>query len=118
MKIVIYNDELHSEMQMYLALSNHYKVAVAADSDDLLKLMDQEPADFAFLEISKPDSSSTNLHNFELANKILKKHPKTKLVGICDRHNEALKVEAANYGISKLIKRPIKNRELLNMVEN
>jgi len=41
MKIVIYNDELRSGMQMYLALSNRHDVRVAQDVDDLFAMLDQ-----------------------------------------------------------------------------
>ena len=36
MKIVIFNQDLRSEMQMYLALSNHFDVSIAEDEDDLM----------------------------------------------------------------------------------
>ena len=51
MKIVIFDQDLRSEMQMYLALSNHYDVTVAEDEDDLMQLLDRDAADFTFLDL-------------------------------------------------------------------
>ncbi len=117
MKIVIYNDELRSEMQMYLTLSRQHEVEIAQDMEDLLSLLEEEKADLTFLDL-KPNAieSSKEIDVFEIAQKILKKHPQVKVVGICDRDESSLQVKAIKKGISEIITRPIKNRELLEVI--
>ena len=117
MKIIILNDELRSEMQMYLALSHRHEVEIAQDVDDLMQLLAEHAADLTFLDLSVSQIDDETIDVFELAENIMKDHPKIKVVGICDQDEDILKAEAVNQGIPKIITRPIKNRELLKMVE-
>ena len=118
MKIVIFNDELRSEMQMYLTLSNRHNVEVAQDVDDLMQLLEQESTDFTFLGLDDKSIPKANEKAFEIASRIQAKHPKIKVVGICDRKTQVLQKKAAYHGINRVITRPIKNRELLAALEN
>ncbi|MBN1998048.1 hypothetical protein JW935_10880 [candidate division KSB1 bacterium] len=115
MKIVIFNEELRSEMQMYLALSNRHDVEIAQDLKDLMLLL-EENADLTFLELdSAADKRPDILH---IAKQVLEKNPKIKVVGICDHKNSVLQKEAADHGIVKILTRPIKNRELLKAIQD
>ena len=117
MKIVIFNEDLRSEMQMYLALSNHFDVSIAEDEDDLMQLLDSDMADYTFLDLDcglgKPDHYEKVL---AIANRILQKHPKIELVGICNHKDEHVTRRAAGYGIKRVVTRPIKNREVLDVL--
>ena len=117
MKIVIYNDELRSGMQMYLALSSRHDVRVAQDAEDLFSLLDQAAADMTILDLASAESREPQANGLEIAQKIQTKHPQTKLVGIYDQGNQKLADQAREKGIAELITRPIKNRELLGLVE-
>jgi DNA-binding NtrC family response regulator len=117
MKIVIYNDELRSEMQMYLALSHKYDVEIAQNVEDLMNLLAEHAADLTFLDLDIDEDNPTEKSAFELAEQIMIKFPKIKVVGICDDDDSHLKAIAAHQGIPEVITRPIKNRELLKVVE-
>ncbi len=116
MKIVIFDEDLRSEMQMYLALSNHYEVTVAEDEDDLMQLLDQDAADLTFLDLDSGEKKKAQKKSLEIATKIQKKHPKIELVGICDNRNADITQLAAGMGIKRVVTRPIKNRELLDAI--
>lgn len=117
MKIVIFNEDLRSEMQMYLALSNHYEVSIAEDEDDLMQLLDNNSADFTFLDLDYNNTKDQkNKKRLEIATLIRQKHPMTKVVGICDCKDKGLSKMAAGHGIQKMVTRPIKNRELLKAI--
>lgn len=116
MKIVIFDQDLRSEMQMYLALSNHYDVTVAEDEDDLMQLLDRDAADFTFLDLDSGEKKRKKNKSMEIASRIQKKHPKIELVGICDTENAGLTQLAAGLGIKRVVTRPIKNRELLDVI--
>ena len=116
MKIVIFNEDLRSEMQMYLALSNHYEVSIAEDEDDLMQLLDASSADFTFLDLDYGSQAQKNKKRLEIATLIQKKHPMTKVVGICDCKDKGFSKMAAGHGIQKMVTRPIKNRELLKVI--
>ena len=117
MKILILNDDLRSVMQMYLALSNHYDVEIAQDIDDLLNLIDQANPDFTFFDLTPDKEIAKGADRVAVANQILKKHPKVRLVGICDRSDRTLQKKAVEVGIPKVITRPIKNRELMELIK-
>jgi DNA-binding NtrC family response regulator len=117
MKIVIFNDELRSGMQMYLALSNRHDVRVAQDAEDLFAMLDQTAADLTILDLALPESKDKSIDSLDIAQKIQTMHPQTKLVGIYDQGDQGLAEKARKKGIAELIARPIKNRELLGLVE-
>ncbi|MBN1543480.1 hypothetical protein JW992_15170 [candidate division KSB1 bacterium] len=118
MKIVILNDELRSEMQMYLALSNHHRVEIAENIDDLLLLMEKEAPDLAFLDLGSLGEDHTTVGaTWGVYDRIVRRYPQTKLVGICDRDDSILCDEATEKGLKYLLTRPIRNRELLAIVE-
>jgi PleD family two-component response regulator len=118
MKIVIFNDELRSEMQMYLTLCDRHKVEIAQDFEELMKLLEEEVADLTFLDLGPVAESERTIDPFEVARKVLEKHPQIKVVGICDQDDESVQKAAADHGIEKVITRPIKNRELLDALSN
>ena len=119
MKIVIFNDELRSEMQMYLALSTHHDVEIAKDVNDLFLLLDQNSAELTFLDLeSKIHENGRALTGLSLYDRLVKKYPAIRFVGICDRDELVLAEKAIKKGIKKIIKRPIRNRELIEAIES
>jgi len=116
MKIVIFDEDLRSEMQMYLALSNHYDVTVAEDEDDLMQLLEHDATDFTFLDLDSGEKKRKKNKSMEIASRIQKEHPKIELVGICDDQNASVTQLAAGLGIKRVVTRPIKNRELLDVI--
>jgi len=118
MKIVIYDDELRSGMQMYLALSNRHQVIIAQDIEDLMLLLDQAAAELTLIDLATKQEGDKKLDGISIAKHIRDKHPNLKLVGICDQEDVTLQKKALDDGIRVVITRPIKNRELLEKVEN
>ena len=114
MKIVIFNDELRSEMQMYLTLCDRHKVEIAQDLEELMRLLEEEATDLTFLDLAPPAESGGAADPFEVVRKVVEKHPQIKVVGIIDQDDESMQKAAADHGIEKVITRPIKNRELLD----
>ncbi len=117
MKIIIYNDELRSGMQMYLALSTHHEVIFAQDTDELLLLLDQTAAELMLIDLATKDEGDKKLDGIHIAKQIKEKHPHLKLVGICDQEDVTLQKKAVADGIATVITRPIKNRELFEKIE-
>ncbi len=115
MKIVIFNEELRSEMQMYLALSNRHDVEIAQDLKDLMLLLEEE-ADLTFLDFDSATDKKPDI--LDVAKQVLKKNPKIKVVGICNQKDSTLQKRAADHGIVRIITRPIKNRELLKAIQD
>ncbi len=117
MKIIIYNDELRSGMQMYLALSNHHEVTVAQDVEDLLQLLDQAAADMTIMDLATSVQGERISDSMDIARQIQNQHPNIKVIGIYDQGDSRVAEIARSRGIDELITRPIKNRELLGLIE-
>jgi DNA-binding NtrC family response regulator len=118
MKIVIFNDELRSEMQMYLTLSNRHDVVIARDIDDLFDVLDKNQADLTFLDLAiSLEENEKKFDGISLAKQIRTNHPQTKVVGICDRDDVTLQRQAKHIGLGDFITRPIRNRELIEVTE-
>jgi DNA-binding NtrC family response regulator len=119
MKIVIFNGDLRSEMQMYLALEHKHHVEIAKDLEDLFTILGNSTVDFTFFDLeSDKDRLSNKSCSFKCIKQILEKHPEIKLVGVCDHSNSEIKKLALKNGINTIITRPIKNRELLSVLES
>lgn len=117
MKIIIYNDELRSGMQMYLALSNRHEVTIAQDVEDLILLLDQTAAELTVIDLATKQEDNQKLDGISIAKYIRDKHPHLKLLGICDQEDVSLQKKALDDGFQDVVTRPIKNRELLEKVE-
>jgi DNA-binding response OmpR family regulator len=118
MKIVIFSDELRSEMQMYLTLSNRHDVVIAQDIEDLLEVLQKNKTDLTFLDLAiSHEANEKKLDGIALAAHIRMNHPQTKVVGICDRDDLSLQKKASHIGLGDVITRPIRNRELLEVTE-
>ncbi len=102
---------------MYLALSTLYDVEIAQDVEDLLHMLDQKHADLTFFVLSTGVEHLKHIDRVSVVKKIRQKHPSVKFVGICDRSDRLLQKEAARHGIENFITRPIKNRELLDLIK-
>ena len=111
MNIVIYNDELRSGMQMYLSLRNQHQVEIASDDEDLLVILEQSRFDITFLDLELLETRNDKFLEQ------LKSFPSLRVVGIYDQENHSMPEQAAKWGIKDLITRPIKHRELLEMVD-
>lgn len=116
MKIIIFNDELRSQMQMYLALHHRHDVEIAEDEETLLQILDQDNADITFLDLNYHSNDNNGDTAIKLAQQVRKKYPKLRVVGIHDGQNANLENKAEKIGISNLITRPIKNRQLMKAI--
>lgn len=117
MKIIIFNDELRSQMQMYLALHRRYEVEIAEDENALIELLDQAKTDITFLDLNYSSSDNNSETGIKLAKQVRRKYPHLRLIGIYDGQSPKLRDRAQKLGFADLITRPIRNRELLKAIE-
>jgi len=116
MKIIIFNDELRSQMQMYLALHRRHEVEIAEDENALIELLDQTRADITFVDLNYATGENNGETGIKLVKQVRRKYPNLRLIGIHDGQNPKLQDKAKKLGIADLITRPIRNRELLKAI--
>ena len=117
MKIIIFNDELRSQMQMYLALHHRYDVEIAEDEETLLQILDSNAVDITFVDLNYASGEHNGETGVKLAQHVREKYPKLRVIGIHDGHDNKIEDKAQELGLNSIITRPIKNRQLLKVLE-
>lgn len=117
MKIIIFNDELRSQMQMYLALHHRYNVEIAEDEETLLQILDEDNVDITFLDLNYHSDDHNGDTGIKLAQQVRQKFPNLRIIGIHDGQDSMLENKAQKIGLTDLITRPIKNRQLIKAIE-
>jgi DNA-binding NtrC family response regulator len=117
MKIIIFNEELRSQMQMYLALHHRHDVEIAEDEDTLLQILDNNNADITFLDLNYASGEHNGETGVKLVRQVREKYPRLKVIGIHNGQDSKLETKALEFGANDFITRPIKNRQLLRVLE-
>lgn len=117
MNVLIVDDQLRSQMQIYLALRRRHNVQVASNEEDAFELLDKSPTDVVLLDLEYPSRHSEDIGQ-HLALRVRKKYPALRLIGIHNRNNALLLRTAHHLGCHELISRPIKNKLLVQIVSN
>jgi len=117
MKIIIFNEELRSQMQMYLALHLRHEVEIAEDKEALLKILNSDCADVTFLDLNYSSEEHNGESGVKLAQQVRRKYPNLRVIGIHNGHDSSLENKAQKIGLNDLITRPIKNRQLMKALE-
>lgn len=115
MNVLIMDDQLRSQMQIYLALRRKHDVQVAFDEKDALDILNKRPTDLMLLDLDYPSESSNNT-NQHLALRVRKNYPGVRLIGIHNRDASRLSENARLLGFHDLISRPIKNKQLAQIL--
>jgi DNA-binding NtrC family response regulator len=103
-------------MQMYLALHHKHDVEIAEDEESLLQILDENCADITFLDLNYASDEHNGETGFKLAEQVRQKYPNLRVIGIHDGQNSTLENKALKIGLTDLITRPIKNRELMKAI--
>ena len=116
MNVLIVDEKLYSQMQMYLILHQQHNVEIALDEEDAMRRLDNNNADIVLLDMHYPAKKS-KIPKGNFASKVRKKYPKVRLIGIHNRDDANLNRFAEKLGL-KLLSRPIKSRLLMKAVNN
>jgi len=117
MRVVIFNEELRTGMQMYLALSNHFQVDVAEDEDDLMLILAESPTDLTLLDLDYGEKTRQKDSGWKLAQRINKIYPEMKIVGISEQECGGNCNKALKHGVRKVVQKPVKNRDILKAIK-
>ena len=116
MKIVLINEELHSQMQIYLALCDRHSVEIAEDEETALRLINEKLPDLVVLDLGLPSPDGNGWAGLRLLEKVKRQHPHIRVVTIINEENEDILGKASTLGVNDFIRKPIRSRRLMEIV--
>ncbi|MFQ5769575.1 MAG: response regulator [bacterium] len=112
-KIIMLNEELGSQMQIYLALCDGYKIEIADNVESVMYLLRTVKPEILLLDYHLDCFKSNGKTGIDFIKKIKKKYHHLKVMTILDRKDKPLESEIQQNGADGVIYKPIKNRNLI-----
>ncbi|MFQ5651418.1 MAG: response regulator [bacterium] len=115
-KILILNTELGTQMQIYLALCDAYKIEIAEDVESVMYYLRKMKPEIFLLDYNLQEIEPGGRNGADLVKKIKRKYSHLKVMMILDTEDRGLESQAHQYGADEVLFKPIKNRNLISYV--
>lgn len=115
-KILVLNDELGTQMQIYLALCDAYKVEIAEDLESVMYYLRKMKPEIFLLDYTLKQFNSNGKDGIDLLKKIKKKYSNLKIVLLMDAEHKTFEESAHANGADGILYKPIKNHNLITNV--
>ena len=115
-KIVILNDELKTQMQIYLALCEAYRVEIAEDVEAAMYMLRRMQPEILLLDHDLEQFRINGKSTMEFVRKIKKKYAGLKIMMLFENDNRAEEELLQAYGADSILYKPVKNRHLLQRI--
>jgi CheY-like chemotaxis protein len=116
-KIILLDDELESQMRIYLALCDRYKVEIAEDDRAAVTMVRKLRPDVLLMDVQPPSKRNNGRSGFKLIEKLKQKYESLKIVTILDQRDYELERELKAKGADGFVVRPIRTRALLSQMK-
>jgi DNA-binding NarL/FixJ family response regulator len=117
-KIVMLNEELGSQMRMYLALCDAYRVEIAEDVESVMYLLRKIKPEILLMDFNLEQFKANGKTGLDFLKKIKKKYNELKVVTILENKDKPYESEIQQNGADGIFYKPIKVRSLLSHVNN
>jgi len=115
-RIVIFNDELKTQMQIYLALCDAYRVEVAEDVEAVMYMLRKMQPEILLLDYDLEQFRNHGKSSIDFLKKVKKKYAELKVMMLLDDEDRAEEEKIHEYGADGVLYKPVKNRNLLKTV--
>ncbi len=115
-KILILNSELGTQMQIYLALCDAYKVEIAENIQSVMYQLRKMRPEILLLDYNLEELTQNGKTASDLVRKVKKKYEHLKVVLIVDDETPLLSSGDEAFGADSVLCRPIQNRNLITNV--
>ncbi len=112
-KIVMLNEELGSQMQIYLALCDSYKIEIAENVESAMYLLRKMRPEILLMEYDLAQLKSNGKSSIDFIKKVKKKYQDLKIVTILENKDRDLEPVVQANGADFVLYKPIKNRKLM-----
>jgi len=113
-KILILNCELGTQMQIYLALCDAYKIEIAEDIEAVMYYLRKMRPEIILLDYHLDESHSNVKTGLDLARKLKKKYCDLKIMMLVDDAEVEFEFEGADRIADGILHKPIKNSHLIS----
>ena len=115
-RIVILDEELESQMRMYLALCSMYRVEIAEDEATLMRMIRRKKPKLIFLDANYSGFNNNGKSVSKTVEKIKRKYNELKIVTIWNNHEEATRGNSSSENADSVLFRPISEAEVVERV--
>lgn len=116
-KIVILNEELGSQMQIYLALCDKYEVEIAESVKSAMYLLRKVRPEILLVDYNLDQFRSNGDSGLKFLRKVKKKYNAMKVVTILEDKDKNMESKIHENGGDSVIYKPIRNRSLISHVK-
>lgn len=115
-KIVMLNEELGSQMQIYLALCDSYRIEIAESLESAMYLLRKVRPEILVMEYNLNQLATNGKTGLDFIKKIKKKYNHLKVVTILDNEDREMESTIQQNGADGVLYKPIKNKKLMTDV--
>lgn len=109
-KIVMLNEDLGTQMQIYLALCDAYKVEIAENVESAMYLLRKTKPEVLLLDYNLDQFTSNGKTGVDFIKKVKKKYTDLKVMMIMDNNDQ---VQIQEHGADEVLYKPIRNKNLI-----
>ncbi len=107
------HEELGTQMQIYLALCDAYKVEIAENVESAMYLLRKTKPEILLLDYNLDQFTSNGKTGVDFIRKVKKKYNDLKIMMIMDNNEE---LQVLEHGADEVLCKPIRNRNLISNV--
>lgn len=115
-RIIILNEELESQMRMYLALCDRYRVEIAENEAILMRMIRRKNPKLIFLDAKYSGFINNGKSVCKTIRKIRNKYEDLKIITILDGEDLRLLNRVREYGSDGVLLRPINESKVIQSV--
>lgn len=116
-KIVMLNEELGTQMQIYLALCDVYRVEIAENTEAAMYLLRKMKPEILVLDFNLEQFTGNGKTGIDFVKKVKKKYQHLKVMMVLGNGDKKYEAEIQKQGVDIIVYKPIKDRHLLNNVK-
>lgn len=116
-RIILLDDELESQMRIYLALCDKYSVEIAEDDRAAVTMVRRLQPDLLLIDVKPPNKRDNGRSGVKLIERLRRKYESLKILTILEERDPKLEKELKEKGADGFVIRPIRTRALLSEIE-
>lgn len=116
-KIIILEEELFTQMQLYLALCDKYCVEIAVNLESAMYLLRKINPEILLFDYNMDQFKNNGKSGLKFLKKVKKKYNHLKVIPILNPKDKVLESEIQKNGADDILYKPIKNRRLISSIK-
>ncbi|RMD91550.1 MAG: response regulator [Calditrichaeota bacterium] len=115
-RIIILNEELESQMRMYLALSDRYRVDIAEDEANLMRMIRRKKPKLVLIDANFSGFNNNGKSIYKIIQKIKRKYQDLKIITILNGEDSRMLDRIHEIGSDGVLLRPVDEESVTHSV--